>query len=172
MGISTKTVYKYFANKEDLLKECISLQYARLFEKFAVIQNDKSSPIVKIFGMLHEGIKTDFGSNHIFYYDLNYYYPQLQDRILKKYAKPYQQLFDAFINQGIKEGYLRKDILPEVISEVTTSMYASITRTQQFKKFKLQPLVIFQNTIEVYLRGLCTNKGLQELDKNYSFITK
>ena len=77
MGISTKTVYKYFANKEDLLKECISLQYARLFEKFAVIQNDKSSPIVKIFGMLHEGIKTDFGSNHIFYYDLNYYYPQL-----------------------------------------------------------------------------------------------
>ena len=65
MGISTKTVYKYFANKEDLLKECISLQYASLFEKFAGVQNDRSSPIVKIFGMLHEGIKIDFGANHL-----------------------------------------------------------------------------------------------------------
>jgi AcrR family transcriptional regulator len=172
MGISTKTVYKYFSNKEDLLKECISLHYSRLFEKSAEAKNDSASPVVTIFKMLHGGIKIDFGSNHLFYHDLNYYYPQLQDNTLKKYASRYQEDFFKLLEDGMVQGYFRKDILPNVVLEIITGMYASITRTKEFKKFKLPPLVVFKNTIEVYLRGICTVKGLKELDKNYISITK
>src|SRR5689334_18277748 len=32
LGISTKTVYKYFSDKEALLKECLAVHYARLLE--------------------------------------------------------------------------------------------------------------------------------------------
>jgi len=172
MGISTKTVYKYFSNKEELLKECLLLHYSILFKKYAAVQNDTTSAVVTILRMLNEGIKTDFGANHIFYHDLNYYYPQLQDKILKKYSTQYHADFIQLFQLGIKHGDLRKDIQPEVVLEVITSMYASITRTPQFKKFRLSPFIIFKNTIEVYLRGICTSKGLKELDKNYSLITE
>jgi len=172
MGISTKTVYKYFNNKEELLKECLSLQYSKLFKKFEETQNDDVSPVVIIFRMMYEGIKLDFGANHIFYHDLNYYYPQLQDKVLKKYSNRYYKHFVQLVEKGIKQGHIQNDIRPEIVHEVITGMYASITRTKQFKRFKLSPFIIFKNTIEVYLKGICTEKGLQELDKNYSIITK
>ena len=172
MGISTKTVYKYFHTKEDLLKACIALQYEKLFEKFSVIGNDSRSAVVKIFSILRDGIKTDFGVNHIFYYDLNYYYPQLQDEVLKKYTRRYHNEFAALVKDGIQSGLIKNDIVPELVLETLTTMYASITRTQQYKKFKLQPFTIFKNTIEVYLRGICTSKGLKELDKNYITIAQ
>jgi AcrR family transcriptional regulator len=172
MGVSTKTVYKYFSHKEELLKECLSLQYSRLFEKFAEIQSDEVSAVVTIFRMMYEAMKLDFGSNHIFYHDLNYYYPQLQDKVLKKYSNRYYKDFVQLVEKGIKQGHIKNDIMAEVVLEAITGMYASITRTQQFKRFKLSPFIIFKNTIEVYLKGTCTQKGLQELDKNYSIITK
>ena len=34
LGLSTKTVYKYFADKEDLLKQCLFMHYTELYEKF------------------------------------------------------------------------------------------------------------------------------------------
>ena len=121
---------------------------------------------------MRDGIKTDFGVNHIFYYDLNYYYPQLQDEVLKKYARRYHNEFAALVKDGIQSGLIKNDIVPELVLETLTTMYASITRTQQYKKFKLQPFIIFKNTIEIYLRGICTSKGLKELDKNYITITQ
>lgn len=172
MGISTKTVYKYFTNKKDLLKECISLQYARLFEKFDEMENDVASPVIKIFRLQHNAIKVEFGANHLFYHDLNYYYPQLQDHTLKKHVGRYKEGFFKLLGQGIEQGYFRDDILPNIVFEIITSMYASITRTQEFRQFKLPPVIILKNTIEIYLRGICTVKGLKELDKHYISITK
>jgi AcrR family transcriptional regulator len=166
MGISTKTVYKFFVDKEDLLKECIALQYSMLFEKFYLVRSDSTSAVAKIFKILHEGIKTDFGSNHIFYHDLNYYYPQLQDQVLKKYVRRYHNEFAVLMKKGIEDGLIKNDIIPELVLETLTTMYTAITRTQQYKKFKLQPFIIFKNTIEMYLRGICTSEGLKELDKN------
>jgi hypothetical protein len=60
----------------------------------------------------------------------------------------------------------------EVIPEVIGLLYSSITRTRQFKKYKLHPKVLLQNTIEPYLLGICTEKGLKEVQRNYSSITK
>jgi len=169
MGISTKTVYKYFNNKEDHLKACIALQYGNLLERFS-LADDTRSAVVKIFSILHEAIKTDFGANHIFYHDLNYYYPQLQDQVLKKYTRRFQDEFAVLLKEGIQDEFIRADIDTGLVRETFSGMYAAITRTQQYKKFKLSPFVIFKNTIEVYLRGICTPKGLKELDKHYTSI--
>jgi len=76
------------------------------------------------------------------------------------------------MEKGVKQGYFRNDIVPAMIPEVTSALYSSITRTDQFKKYKLTPGVLMQNTIEAYLRGVCTEKGLKELKRNYSLITK
>jgi len=59
-----------------------------------------------------------------------------------------------------------------MIPEVIGVLYSSITRTGQFRKYKLTTFALIQNTIDAYLRGICTEKGLKELKKNYPLITK
>jgi len=53
-----------------------------------------------------------------------------------------------------------------VIPEVISVLYSSISRTGQFKKFKLSAAQLMHNTIDAYLRGVCTDKGLKEIKKN------
>ena len=170
MGISTKTVYKYFNDKEELLKQCLIKHYSELARDFDI--TGSSNPVITILKVWHNAMELDFGVNHIFYHDLNYYYPRLQDSILHRFFKKRFSQLGELMEMGIKQGYFRNDIVPAMIPEVASALYSSITRTGQFKKYKLTPGVLMQNTIEAYLRGVCTEKGLKELKKNYSLITK
>ena len=169
MGISTKTVYRYFNDKEELLKHCLVKHYSELAKDFDMTG---SNPVIIILKLWHNVLALDFGVNHVFYHDLNYYYPELQDSILHRFFQKRFSKLGELMEKGVKQGYFRKDIVPAIIPEVTSVLYSSITRTDQFKKYKLTPRVLMQNTIEAYLRGVCTEKGLNELKRNYSLIAK
>jgi len=170
MGISTKTVYKYFNDKEELLKHCLVKHYSELAKDFNITGN--SSPVTTILSLWHNAMDLDFGVNYVFYHDLNYYYPKLQDSILHRFFKKKFSKLGEVVEKGMREGYFRNDIVPELIPEVTSALYSSMTRTDQFKKYGLAPAVLMRNTIEAYLRGVCTEKGLKELKRNYSPISK
>lgn len=166
LSISTKTVYKYFTDKEDLLTICLTVHYQRLAKTMAAPTGNTSlSPVIILLQLWREAIELDFGVNHIFYHDLNYYYPQLQDAVMKKVFKKYPIELKQILEDGQKKGYFRKDIIPEVVLDAIEVLYANITRTGKFKRSDLSPIRILESTVEVYLRGLCTQKGLQELDQ-------
>jgi len=170
LGISTKTVYKYFSNKEDLLKQCLNLHYGKLTAEFVLLKEMEENPVIALFQTWQRATQVDFGANHIFYHDLNYYFPKLQDDILEKQYKKYNNWFEEIITAGVSQGYLRKDIIPKVAIESIRVIYTAITRTPSYNKFKLAPATLIQNTIEVFLRGLCTDKGLKFIQQYYSTI--
>ena len=172
LGVSTKTVYNFFNNKEELLKHCLLKHYSSLAKEFEATKNEGSSPVITMSKIWHKAIEVDFGVNHIFYHDLNYYYPRLQDAVLHKYFKKNITLLEQLVDTGIKQGYLRNDITRALVPVMINVIYSSITRTDQFKKYKLTTKALMQNTIEAYLRGICTEKGLKEIEKNYLSITK
>ena len=134
-------------------------------KQFKDLRVDSKNPVSTLFEIWNNAIDLDFGVNHVFYYDLNYYYPQLQDAVLRKFFKKNFSELQHIVVSGVKQGYFRDDIAAAVIPEVISVLYSSITRTGQFKKFKLSAAELMQNTIEVYLRGICTDKGLKEIKK-------
>jgi len=85
---------------------------------------------------------------------------------LRKFFKRNFSKIQHIVVSGIKEGYFRDDLVAEVIPEVISVLYSSISRTGQFKKFKLSAAQLMHNTIDAYLRGVCTDKGLKEIKKN------
>ena len=54
LGLSTKTVYKYFADKEDLLKQCLFLHYSELSERFIFLEKAYSNPVESILLFFYE----------------------------------------------------------------------------------------------------------------------
>jgi len=166
LSISTKTVYKYFTDKEDLLKICLTVHYQRLAKTITATSGNTSlSPVIILLQLWREAIQLDFGVNHIFYHDLNYYYPRLQDAVMKKVFKKHPIELKEILEDGQKKGYFRKNSITDVVLDAIEVLYANITRTGKFKGAGLSPVLILENTVEVYLRGLCTQKGLQELDQ-------
>jgi len=166
MGLSTKTVYKYFEDKKDLLKHCLLKHYSEMAKGVVDWEKEFSNPVSGLYKVWNEAIRLDFGVNHLFYQDLNYYYPELQDAILKKVFRKMPSLVEASMKKGIEEGYFRDDIDLVLSMEVMELLYTSITRTGKFKNNHVSTEVIMQNTLYTYLRGLCTEKGLKELNRN------
>lgn len=163
LGISTKTVYKYFRDKEDLLIQCLGVHYSKLLNEALSNGSKYSNAVQALAGSWKEAIETDFGVNSVFYHDINYYFPALQDKILKKHGEKINRVFIGLIKSGIAQGYFRKDINPDVILQAMSILYTSLTRTTQFRRFRLTPAGMLDQTILVYLRGICTRKGLEEI---------
>jgi AcrR family transcriptional regulator len=163
LGISTKTVYKYFSNKEDLLRECLSVHYSRLLKQTYLTGDQHPNPAKALENLWKNAFQIDFGVNRIFYHDLNHYYPELQDEILKKHGDKIEATIVKLIIEGIKNGYFLKDLQPRLIFEAMTVIYRSLTRSNDFRKFRIKPEDLVRQTVHVYLRGICTQKGLNEL---------
>jgi AcrR family transcriptional regulator len=165
LGISTKTVYKYFKNKEELLEETLSLfhaQHRETWKSKAAIQ----SAVILFFDIWHTGIELEYNVNKAFFKDLHYYYPELLRKKEAELDKEYTQQFIQVIHKGIKQGVFQKAINPEIIFMGITVLYQAIVREDQFKKYRVSSNEILLNTLALYIRGFCTEKGIKELDNH------
>jgi AcrR family transcriptional regulator len=164
LGISTKTVYKYFENKEELLEEALLLYYAQQYQVLESLPADQNVVHV-FFDIWYTGVDLEYKVNKVFFQDLNYYYPELEMRVERMISKKFWKKFIQLIQRGIEEGVFKEDILPEVVLEGISVLYIAIVRKEQFKSFHITAFNILLNTIAIYIRGFCTQKGIQELDE-------
>ena len=160
LGISTKTMYKYFSNKEELLEECLGLHYKEADKQINELLKDCDNPVASLVRVFSKSIELDFGTTHLFYHDLNYYYPELQDKVMKKYVSGSLETVVSIIQQGISEVYFLPYLKAPIVLETLTAMYASVTRNNIYKDFSMKHELI-KHTIMIYLRGICTDKGLK-----------
>jgi AcrR family transcriptional regulator len=165
MGISTKTMYKYFADKEALLEECLKVHYSQTDKEMQQMLTADPSPVAFLCSVYAKSVDLDFGTDHLFYHDLNYYYPELQDKAIKQFSNGAFKILLSAMSRGINEGYFLPHLKPAVVMEAFTVLYASVTRQGTYKKFKLKPQQLIAHTVDIYLRGICTEKGLIEFNR-------
>jgi AcrR family transcriptional regulator len=165
MGVSTKTVYKFFSSKEELLEECLRVLYTGYHNEFVAILNSNESPVNKLLILFRATVGKDFGVSHAFFHDLNYYYPELQNVAINRISDSSGRLMIPLVQKGIAEGYFHQFIVPEVALKGIGLLYTSITRSEDYKDYKGSPYDLFKNLVEVYIRGMCTEKGLKEIEK-------
>lgn len=163
LGISTKTVYKYFENKEQLLEEALTLYYVQQYGLVHTFDTSKNV-VGPLFHLWYTGIEAECNVNKLFFQDLNYYYPELERKVEATVSKKVWKQFIRVIEKGIQQGFFRENIDPDIILEAISAVYVSIARTRNFKRFKTSLSTVFLNTIAVIIRGFCTPKGVEELD--------
>jgi AcrR family transcriptional regulator len=165
LGISTKTIYKHFKDKEDLLAQALDLFFSQQHELFEKLAPRERTPVL-LFYIWQQGFDMEFKVNKTFFHDLHYYYPGLEKKVEVRNVKKLWKQFIQIINRGKKDGDLRKEIIPEAVLEGISVLYVSIVRKGEFKKLGLPPNEILLNTIGAYLRGICTEKGIEILDNH------
>lgn len=166
LGISTKTFYKYFKNKKDLLEECLRLLYGHYYHELEAILKGNENSAVTLLRLFRNSFAKDYGVNHDFFHDLNYYYPELQNAALRSEQNNFAKKILPIIESGIAEGYFKNDTDPAISLAGIGVLYTSITRSDSYQHLGVSPQVLFNNLIEVYIRGMCTPKGIKKIDTN------
>ena len=173
LGISTKTLYKHFKNKEDLLEQALELFYSQQYEHAKELPS-KQSAVIILYNLWKSGFDREFQVNNQFYHDLGYYYSGLEKRIEAKNKKRFDEQFILVINRGLEEGELRSDMNSNAVLEAFSQLYVAVVRKGTFDGYNISKNDLFNSTVLPYLRGICTEKGIKILDEylSKSIITK
>lgn len=161
LGISKRTLYEIYNDKEQLLVEAFQYQFetseGRMAE--ALKNNNNAIELLVLFYNIHMVEMSKF--NPVVYMDIEKF-PKAKEFLEKHSQKRDDQAVD-FLQSGVKEGYFREDIDYRIMLDILSLSTKAIMAEQLFNKYPLQQL--FHNIMFIYLRGLCTLKGVTLLDE-------
>jgi AcrR family transcriptional regulator len=165
LGISTKTVYKYFKNKEDLLEEALLLFYTKEYRMWDELSMNQSA-VSLLLEIWFKAVQVEYDSNNLLFQDLRYYYPELKQKIEESTSKKFEAKFVQVIQNGIEKGLFQSELIPEVVMGTIYTLYIRAFRTDDFQRFHVSSYNLYLNTIVVYIKGLCTAKGVKEIESH------
>jgi AcrR family transcriptional regulator len=161
LSISKRTMYEIYKNKEQLLMESVREDYKKFDAQMQLYLSSNERHVIDIILKFYQlQMRSLSGINPVYYTELHRY-PEIITWIEKTHQQRRQNT-QQFFKQGIEEGYFRPDANYEIISKVSDGTINYIIEQQLYKQYDLQD--IFHNVIMLFLRGLCTLKGIGEFD--------
>ncbi len=162
LGVSKRTVYEIFGDKEAMLFEGLKIYEERkrtYLQHYAEENGHHSIDIIlEAYRMKVEEVRA---VNPSFYTDLMKY-PKLVDYMKQRQAQA-RDGYLKFMQRGVKEGYLRPDINYEMIPLMFEAIGQYVLSNQLLQKYSVEEL--FSNYFLIALRGLCTSKGQIIIDE-------
>ncbi len=165
LNTSKRTIYNHFIDKTDLMQACIEQYLAGIRSNNDEIINTCSSAI-EAMGMIQQQIlnRADY-SNANFYKDILKYFPSvLKDSYEKNSKFAFRELL-YLAKWGVKEGLFRKDLDPEVTMATVQTLLKLCNNSKIFPSGQFSKARLTEGIMVAYLRGLCTEKGLLEVEK-------
>ena len=161
LGISKRTMYEIFEDKETLLFEGIKVYGDRKREYMRSYAEEGHDVIDIIMEAYHMKVEEVRAVNPNFYLDL-IKYPRLAQH-MKEAQQKSREGFLAFMKRGVDDGYFRSDVNYELVPHIFDALGQYILTNSLVQQYSVEEL--FSNGFLIALRGFCTDKGLHTIDK-------
>ena len=162
LKISKRTLYEIYDNKEQLLLESVA---RRIHEFDATLERFDSSGEKQVIDIILEFYRLqmeELRDMYPVYYEDLHKYPRVLS-FLEQVNKEHKAHSKDFFKRGVLEGYFRNDFNYELISLLGNNVMQNVMESKLYNTYSLQD--IFRNVVMLFIRGLCTAKGIQELDR-------
>jgi AcrR family transcriptional regulator len=160
LGISKKTLYKHFTNKEHVLRELVTSVKADLEEKFEKIFTDETSDFIQklqyVLEVIGESIKRMQG--HLTQ-DLINNHPDIWKSIQEFKRQKSHAQFTKLIDQGMKEGYIKADIHSQIIVLIYSAAIHEIMVPEVLAQIPLASNQVYHEIIKTLFEGILSEKG-------------
>ena len=162
LSVSKRTVYEIFGNKEDLLLECVKHDMDRTDAEMNAFAHEPGHNVIDIMLHFYE-VKMSRMSriNPAYFIELDKY-PQVL-RHFEERRKMRTVNSASFFSEGIKQGYFRPEVNYELIEKIADLTIREVMSQQLYIEYNLNE--VFSNLTMVFMRGLCSSKGIAELEK-------
>lgn len=162
LQISKRTLYESFPGKDELLKTCVSFSIKKAKEIITDIEKSHHSSLEIILNINDTLLQQTLSFCPAFYRDIKCYQHIIEEVNSELKTFVYNRLLIA-CNYAVNEGYIMPDynfdFLLSFFEGNLTSFYLGKTLTTE------NQLTVFRYTIQVYLTGICTDKGRDFLKK-------
>lgn len=171
LAISKKTIYHYFADKDEVVHILMKESLDKDIRDFTCIHNECKNIIDEIFAIM-KYMSEMFGKiNPIIFYDLQKYHPKSWKLFLDFKSDCILKMVEHVLVKGMQDGYVRKDVNPKILSILRMQEIEMGFNPAVFPHDKFQMLEVQLAMTEHFLYGICTLKG-HKLINEYKHINE
>jgi AcrR family transcriptional regulator len=165
MGISKKTIYQYYADKEALVAEVVKqITSENQFQCDNDIINSENA-IHEIILAMEQMSKLFETMNPSILFDLHKYYPQAFKLFLAHKNDYVYGKIKQNINRGINEGVYRDDLNIEIVSRYRVESIVIAFNPEFQSSVKSSLVSIAQELSTFFLYGVVNEKGYKLINK-------
>ncbi|WP_409417867.1 TetR/AcrR family transcriptional regulator [Flavobacterium sp. PS2] len=169
MCISKKTIYKYFCNKEVLIKESTSSVHQKVHEiidSIVVKNHNAIQENFEIREMFKNMFQSSIDTSPI--YQLKKHYPEIYTNLMRHEIDQCSQYFRDNITKGIEQKLYREDINVDIYVKFYYTLIFHINETTSSEK---EAQLAELQALEYHTRAIATLAGIIELEKQLQRVT-
>ncbi len=162
-GVSKKTLYRFFPNKDALLSCAIEERFQQIAAEVARIGNDPRLPFVTrlkgIFGVISRQFAA-LGENLV--KDIYYNKPDIWERVDRFQRERIFSVVTKLLEEGVKRGFIRGDIDGRLVPVLFVNAASSVMTPAQLVQLPCPPADLFDAFIRIVFGGVLTGKARRQ----------
>ena len=161
LGISKRTLYELFSDKEELLLDVVKL-HRKEMKNYMISVAEKAENVLEIIMSFYIRTTEDFQTTNILFFEEIKKYPQVT-KFLEEGRKENAVSAVAFYRKGVEQGIFREDVNYEIVQEMIHGQMDMLIHNDIRKTYSM--VEIFKTVVFMHLRGITTEKGLSIVDE-------
>lgn len=164
LGVSKKTLYQYFEDKEDLLSKVVLRHSSDERDSIDGIVSKKLSAIEEMFEIMHWVLSILSKIHPSVKFDLEKYHPQLAATMKLERAQVVHGCILNNLKKGKKEGTYRKDLDAEIITRIYLARIDAFLDPAIFPFDQFKPVDVYKELFQYHIHGIASQKGIEQLE--------
>ena len=160
LGISKRTLYEVFSDKESLLKECILKAQADRDKYLQKVFEQSHNVLEVILAVFQKSIEMFHKTNKRFFEDIKKY-PKAYALMTNRHNQDSEETVN-FFKEGVKQGIFRDDVNFAIINLLVREQIDVLMNTDICKEYSF--LEVYESIMFTFLRGISTEQGAHELE--------
>ena len=160
LHISKKTLYQFVSDKKDLVVKSVQLAISEEQNRICCSVKESNTAIDELIEIT-KCINSKTSEIHpSVLYDLQKYHPKAWELMMDHKKEFIHGIMSSNLNRGIKEGYYRKKMNPEIVASIYMIMVDQAMNAESHLAKKLSIDKLHLEVINYHFNGICNQKGL------------
>ena len=165
MGISKKTIYTHFNNKETIIGVVTDHVFETVCHDIDAICDLNQNPIQELYAIKKRVMQYMQKEKASPTYQLQKYYPAIYNNIKQRQFSYMQQCVVKNLNRGLEQSLYRKNIEVQFVARIYFNGITGIKEESLFPHTMFEGETLYEMYLEYHLRGIVTPKGRNILNK-------
>jgi AcrR family transcriptional regulator len=165
LGISKKTIYKEFTDKDALVYALMQRDIRHNRQEFETIYKNSQNLVDEVFNIMKKMTEIFTHCNPLVFHDLQKFYPQSWKLFNDFRQKFILSQIERSIEGGKKDGLVRHDANTKILAHLRMEEITMAMSGQVFPADKFSVLEVQLALAEHFLYGICTLKGHKLINK-------
>ncbi len=165
LGISKKTIYQFFDDKNELVNALISKRLQEDCDQLKALISSSGNMIAELVSMTKGAEEIFSRINPIVVHDLQKYYPDAWLRFQKFKGEFLVSTLEDLLKKGIQQGYIRPDIDVSIMARMRVNQIELGFNTAVFPLGEFNTWKVQHQFLEHFNYGICTVKGIKVLNQ-------